>query len=67
MASILLLHLAGRVSSNPPMNEMAKITSSTKKAMLKPALVASSLSAEAPKRPVTIRPSATYITMIDRP
>lgn len=47
--SILLLHLAGNVSSNPPMNEIANITSKMKKAMLNPALVASSFNAEAPK------------------
>ena len=65
--SILLLHDAGRVISNPPMKEIAKSTRRRKKAMLKPAEVASSLRADAPKIAVTIRPSKTYITMIDAP
>ena len=57
--SILLVHFEGRVSSKPPMKEMAKITRRMKKAMLNPALVASSLSAEAPKMAVTMSQSAT--------
>ena len=57
--SILLLHFAGSVISKPPINEKAKITKRMKKAMLNPALVANSLSAEAPKRAVTTSPRLT--------
>ena len=57
LASTELLHLEGRVMSNPPKNEMAKITSNRKNAMLKMALVDSSLSLLAPKMAVMARPS----------
>ncbi len=58
-SSILLVHLEGSVSSNPPRKEMANTTSRRKKMMLKTADVARSLSAEAPKMAVTMSPRAT--------
>ena len=67
LESTLLLHDDGSVISNAPKNDAANTTSNRKKKMLKMALVESSFNALAPNIDVTIRPSATYITMIDAP
>ena len=67
LESILFDQEAGSVSSNPPMNDTANTTRRMKNAMLKPALVASSLSAEAPNIIVTSSPSRTYMTMMEIP
>ena len=57
--STALLHDEGSVSSNAPKKEAAKTSSRRKKKILKMALVESELSALAPNRPVTIKPSRT--------
>ena len=57
--SILLVHDAGRTSSNAPKKEMAKKTSRRKKAILKYAFVARSFNALAPKAAETASPRAT--------
>ena len=59
LLSTLPTHEEGSVRSKPPMNETPKSTSIRKKRMLKKALVARSLRAEAPKAAVTASPSET--------
>ena len=59
LASILLDHDAGSVSSKAPKNEAAKTTSSRQKKMLNTAFVAKAFSALAPKSSVTASPSST--------
>ena len=67
LASILLVHEAGSVSSKPPKNEIANTTSSRKNMMLNTADVARSFIAEAPNNAVITSPSSTYMTTIDTP
>ena len=59
LLSTAVFHLEGSVISNPPIKEMPKMSSMRKKRMLNTALVAKSLSAEAPKIAVMTRPSVT--------
>ena len=59
LLSTLPTHEEGSVRSKPPTKETPKSTSMRKKRTLKKALVARSLSAEAPKAAVTVSPSVT--------
>ena len=67
LESTVFDHREGSFISNPPRNDMPKITSSRKKAMLNHALVASSLRVDAPHMPVMARPRVRYITMMLSP
>ena len=57
--STLLAHEFGSTISNAPRNEIAKITSNTKKIILNQTLVDNALSASAPKMAVMMLPSKT--------
>ena len=59
LLSTAVFHLEGSVISKPPMKEMPKMSNMRKKRMLKMALVAKSLRADAPKMAVMANPNVT--------